>query len=110
MLVDVVELYEHGLRRPREDVRASLPVRAELSIDRMLTDQGLDRPMVHAHLVPFSLEPLYRCRVEYWRGRNVVLSGEQRAEVAGRKTEMVEMYASRRLPRTVASSAPAASA
>lgn len=85
LLVDVVELYAHGRKRPREEVRAMPPVRGRLSIDRMLYDQSLDRPPVHAHLVPFKLEPLYRCRVEYWRGRNVVLSGQQMAEVPGRK-------------------------
>lgn len=85
VLVDVVELYEHGLKRPRAEVRASAPIRGRLSIDRLLSDQCLDRPPVHAHLVPFGLEPLYRCRVEYWRGRNVVLSGEQHSEVPGRK-------------------------
>lgn len=84
-LVDVIELYAHGVKRPRDEVRASAPVRAQLSIDRMLSDQGLDRPHVHAHLVPFRLEPLYRCRVEYLRGRNIVLSGQQLAEVPGRK-------------------------
>lgn len=85
MLVDVVELYKHGVKRPRAEVRSSPPVRGRLSIDRMLTDQGLSRPHVHAHLVPFVLEPLYRCRVEYWRGRNVVLSGQQLDDVPGRK-------------------------
>lgn len=85
MLVDVVELYRHGVKRPRAEVRACAPVRGRMSIDRMLSDQGMARPHVHAHLVPFSLEPLYQCRVEYWRGRNVVLSGLQIDEVPGRK-------------------------
>lgn len=87
MQVDVVELNHLGQRIPR-DQRQGLPVfRGELSIERMWPHQNLDRAPVHAHLVPPRMEPLYNVKLQYWRGRNVVLAGMQRAPLPGRKAE-----------------------
>ena len=95
MLVDLVELFSCGVKRPRDEVRASVPLRGHLNIDKMWTHQDVDRAPVHAHLDPPRIESLYRCRLVYWRGRNVVLSGVQRGPVPGRRKaeqEYVQMW------------------
>lgn len=85
MLVDVVELDWHGLPRDKAEVLASAPVRGQLRIECLWTDRDLDRPRVHADLMPFQLETLYSVRVERWRGLHLLLSGWQRQPAAGRQ-------------------------
>lgn len=87
MLVEVIELYWHGEKLSRDARRQLSPVRGELSVDRLWTHSGIEDAPVHAHLVPPRLEPLYRVKLRYWRGRNVVLSGQQRAALPGRRAE-----------------------
>lgn len=90
MLFDVVELYRWGSRRPREEVRGSTPVRAELDLDRLWSWDNIERQRapVHAHLSPCVLEPLYQARVVYMRKHHVLIYGQQRALAPGsRKRE-----------------------
>jgi hypothetical protein len=84
MLVDVKELNYLGGRIPRHE-RGGLPVtRGELSIGKMWTHDGLDNAPVHAQLLPPKLEPLYSVKLRYWRGRTLVLVGEQYAPLPKR--------------------------
>jgi hypothetical protein len=86
MLVDVVELDWHGRARERNNVLAAVPVRGHLQMECLWSDRDLDRPRVHADLMPYRLETLYSARVERWRGLHLVLAGWQRQEAAGRQT------------------------
>lgn len=87
MLVDVVELNYHGSRIPRE-YRKGLPcVRGRISVERLLSHQALDNAPVHAHIVPPRLEPLYGVKLRYWRGQHLVLVGNQRTAIPGKRAE-----------------------
>lgn len=85
MLADIIELRRADSARPRDEVRASVPARVTMSVDRFWTDAGLDRAPVHAFVTPMCLEPLYDVRLRYWRGLNIVLTGRQRQPVPGRR-------------------------
>ena len=87
MLVDVVELNCRGVRVPREHRKGLVPVRGRVVVDRLLSHQGLDKAPVHAHLHPPRLEPLYRVKLRYWRGQHLVLVGEQRTALPGKRAE-----------------------
>jgi hypothetical protein len=79
MLVDVIELNYMGRRIPKRE-RGGLPVtRGDLSVDKLWTHDRIDNAPVHALLVPPRLEPLYSVKLRYWRGRTLVLVGEQYA-------------------------------
>lgn len=93
MQVDVVELYRLGVRRPREEVRAAEPVRAELDLDRLWSWSSVarERAQVHAHLMPMSLEPLYKARVVLMRRHHILICGQQRA-VAPSPRAKEELY------------------
>lgn len=81
MQVDVVELFCLGVRRPRDEVRAAVPLRAELDLDRLWTWGSVERQRapVHAHLSPMVLEPLYKARVVFMRRQHILIWGMQRA-------------------------------
>lgn len=85
MLVDVIELRQGDQARDPAAVRATVPVRGQVSIDRLLSHQHMDRAPVHADIRPMVLETLYAARIEYWRGLNIVLAGRQRQQIPGRK-------------------------
>jgi hypothetical protein len=86
MLVDIIQLrqYDHAL--DREVVRATVPLRLTIDVDRFWAHSGLARPAVHASVRPMALEPLYDVHLRYWRRLNIVLSGRQRQVVPGRKS------------------------
>jgi hypothetical protein len=86
MLVDIIELRHCDHARDRDAVRATVPVRVTIDIDRFWTHENLDRPKVHASVHPMVLEPLYDVRIRYWRRVNIVLTGRQRQAVPGRKS------------------------
>ncbi len=87
MFVDVIELNYRGGRIPKHE-RGGLPVtRGTIHIDKLWTHDRLEKAPVHAYLTPPSLEPLYGAKVRYWRGRTVVLVGQQRLGNAKRKSE-----------------------
>lgn len=81
MHVDVVELFRLGVRRSREAVRGDTPVRAELDLDRLWTWSAVEpqSTLVHAHLDPMVLEPLYRAKVVLMRRHHILIWGLQRA-------------------------------
>lgn len=93
MQVDVVELYRLGVRRPREEVRAATPVRAELDLDRLWSWASVarERAQMHAHLMPMSLEPLYKARVVLMRRHHILICGQQRAVAPGPRAKE-ELY------------------
>jgi hypothetical protein len=86
MLVEVIELYWQGEKLSREARRQLKPVRGSLTVDCIWTHASLDNPPLHADILPFQIETLQRVRLRYWRGRNVVLSGVQRASLPGYKS------------------------
>lgn len=84
MLVDVVELNYLGRRIPRHE-RAGLPVtRGQISVAKLWTHDAVDNAPVHAHIAPPRLEPLYSVKLRYWRGRHLVLVGQQAAPIPKR--------------------------
>lgn len=89
MLVDIIQLRQHDHTLDRDVVRATVPLRLTIDVDRFWTHSGLDRPAVHASVRPMTLEPLYDARLRYWRRLNIVLSGRQRQVVPGRKSNEV---------------------
>lgn len=86
MLVDVIELNRFGVRIPRAERQGLMPVRASITIDRMWSDRDREEAPVHASLERHPLEPLYNCRVKYWRRRSLVLVGQQYADLPRRNT------------------------
>jgi hypothetical protein len=105
MWVDVVELCRLGVRRPREEVRAATPLRAELDLDRLWTWSTVDREraQVHAHLMPMVFEPLYKARVVLMRRHHILICGQQRAVAPGprAKEELYDQMWWCRVVRTV---------
>lgn len=77
MLVDVVELRCRGEKRPRDEVRASTPIRAQLLLTKKWPTQDHDRATVFAALSGLTLGELDDARVLYIRGRNIVITGRQ---------------------------------
>lgn len=67
MLIDVVELNDHGVRIPREHRRGLPCVRGRISVEHLLSHQNFGNALVHAHIVPPCLEPLYGVKLRYWR-------------------------------------------
>lgn len=81
MLVDVLELNFKGERRPRLDVRAAPPIRAELVINRYYSWGNDERAPVYARLEPYGLlEELDKAKFAYMKGRHLVIRGDQRLE------------------------------
>lgn len=81
MLVEVFELYSRGVRRSREEIRDSTPVRGVLSLDRCWTWESVERERapVHAFLMPAGLQPLFKARVLFIRNYRILIHGSQRA-------------------------------
>lgn len=67
-------------------MRATVPVRGDIHVDRLWTDRELDRAPVHADIRPMQLDTLYSARLRYWRGANIVLEGWQRQPAKGYQT------------------------
>jgi len=86
MLVTVIELYWQGTKLSREARRQLTPVRGILTVDRRWTHDGLADAPLYADIKPFRLETLCQVKLRLWRGRNIVLSGKQRAAAPGRKS------------------------
>lgn len=85
MLVEVLELYWQGSKLSRDARRQLRPVRGRLTVDRRWTHDGLDSAPLYADIAPFQLETLCQVKLRFWRGRNVVLSGQQRGPVPTHK-------------------------
>ncbi|MBT9494876.1 MAG: hypothetical protein IV107_21560 [Paucibacter sp.] len=77
MLVDIVELRNKGVRRPKAEVRASCSARGLLLIHKLRPWEDHDGAPVFATLSGFALPDLYRARVLYISGRNIVVAGQQ---------------------------------
>lgn len=86
MLVEVIELYWQGSKLSRDARRQVKPVRGVLTVDRRWTHRDLESAPLYADLRPFQLETLCQVKLRYWRGRHVVLSGNQIGPVPGHKS------------------------
>jgi hypothetical protein len=86
MLVDVVQLWHLGERRPKADVRSAAPVRGVLQLDPVRPGWHRGKrnaPLLAGLLVPdtcqWALPPLDQARIERIRGPHLYIVGVEEA-------------------------------